>query len=130
MKSREKIRSIIPVTTNNEQSLYNNVLEISIGDINAIRKQFLCLTTGKVYFYHAAISPMPNFVKVKLEQFLHERSATDIDIYEKMVATVGSLTNKLAVMLNAKPDIIVLTKSVSFHAKKNEQTTISLLLMT
>lgn len=42
-----------------------------------IRKQFPYLTIGKVYFNHAAISPMPNFVKGKLEQFLLERSITD-----------------------------------------------------
>ena len=42
-----------------------------------IRKQFPYLTIGKVYFNHAAISPMPNFVKGKLDQFLLERSITD-----------------------------------------------------
>jgi len=78
-----------------------------------IRKQFPFLTTGKIYFNHAAISPLPNFVKGKLEQFLHKRSITDIDNYENMVNMVGSLTNRISIMLKAKPDRIALTKSVT-----------------
>ncbi len=82
-------------------------------NIVEIRKHFPYLDSGKIYFNHAAISPLSNFVKVELEQFLHERSTTDIDNYEKMVNTVGSLTDRLSVMLNAKPDRIALTKSVT-----------------
>lgn len=82
-------------------------------NIEEIRKHFPYLDSGKIYFNHAAISPLSNFVKVELEQFLHERSTTDIDNYEKMVNTVGSLTNRISVMLNAKPDRIALTKSVT-----------------
>ena len=82
-------------------------------NIKEIRKQFPYLNSKKIYFNHAAISPLSNFVKVELEQFLHERSTTDIDNYEKMVNTVGSLTDRISVMLNAKPDRIALTKSVT-----------------
>lgn len=82
-------------------------------NIEEIRKHFPYLDSGKIYFNHAAISPLSNFVKVELEQFLHERSTTDIDNYEKMVNTVGSLTDRISVMLNAKPDRIALTKSVT-----------------
>lgn len=82
-------------------------------NIVEIRKHFPYLDSGKIYFNHAAISPVSSFVKVELEKFLHERSTTDIDNYEKMVNTVGSLTDRISVMLNAKQARIALTKSVT-----------------
>ncbi len=56
--------------------VFSNSMALSMNT-QEIRKQFPYLTIGKVYFNHAAISPMPNFVKGKLEQFLLERSITD-----------------------------------------------------
>ncbi len=82
-------------------------------NIEEIREQFPYLKTGKIYFDHAAVSPLPTPVKEKVDQYLYERSFTEINNYHANLEAVNNLRENLSNLLNTTSDRIGFTKSVT-----------------
>jgi len=78
-----------------------------------IRENFPYLKTGKIYFDHAAVSPLPTTIKEKVDQYLYERSFTEINNYQSNLETISSLRENLAHLLNTASDRVAFTKSVT-----------------
>ena len=82
-------------------------------DVNDSRKYFPYLKTGKKYFNHAAISPLPIQVKEKIDDYLLIRSETDIEPYFKTLPQANGAKEKLAKLLNVVPSLIAWSANVS-----------------
>ena len=68
-------------------------------NINESRKLFPYLKTGKKYFNHAALSPLSNRVKDKIDDYLKIRSETEIEPYFKTLPEANGAKEKLANLL-------------------------------
>lgn len=77
------------------------------------RKYFPYLKTGKKYFNHAAISPLPVKVKEEIDDYLSIRSVTDIEPYFKTLPQASGAKIRLANLLNVNPDLIAWSANVS-----------------
>jgi len=77
------------------------------------REQYPHLKSGKIYFDHAAVSPLPLTVKEQIDKYLYERSFTEINNYHSNLETIANLREQLGNLLNTTPDRIGLTKSVT-----------------
>lgn len=82
-------------------------------NIEEIRKQFPYLNSGKIYFNHAAVSPLPVIVTESVQKYIQNRSREKIDDYQSMVDTAARTKIHLGRLLNAQPDRIAFTKSVT-----------------
>ncbi len=82
-------------------------------NIDKIRKQFPYLQSGKIYFNHAAVSPMPKPVVDSVEKYLFERSASQINNYHAGLEKVEELKSQLSRLINVSPRRIAFTKSVT-----------------
>ena len=78
-----------------------------------IRKQFSYLDSNKIYFNHAAVSPLPKFVADKINSYIHERSVTEINNYKAGLEKTENLKHQLSKLLNAQSERIAFTKSVT-----------------
>lgn len=77
------------------------------------RKYFQYLQTGKKYFNHAAISPLPSLVKAKIDDYLQIRSQTEIEPYFQTLPEVNGAKDKLSSMLNISPHQLSWSPNVS-----------------
>ncbi|MCP5064234.1 MAG: aminotransferase class V-fold PLP-dependent enzyme [Ignavibacteriae bacterium] len=82
-------------------------------DIQEIRNQFPYLKTGKIYFNHAAVSPLPTYVTEKVNHYIFERSETEINNHKAGLENIANLKNQLSNLLNTEPERIAFTKSVT-----------------
>jgi selenocysteine lyase/cysteine desulfurase len=82
-------------------------------NIQEIRKQFPYLSTGKIYFNHAAVSPLPKAVAENVNNYIYERSETELDNYKAGLDKVENLKKQLSYLLNTEPERIAFTKSVT-----------------
>jgi selenocysteine lyase/cysteine desulfurase len=77
------------------------------------RKYFPYLETGKKYFNHAAISPLPTRVIEKLDDYIQIRSETDIEPYFETLSQATGAKDKLAKLLNVNSALIAWSSNVS-----------------
>ncbi len=69
-----------------------------------IRELFPYLKTGKIYFNHASISPMPANVAEEVKRYAAERSAGEINNYKQFLIANLRAKKKLAELLNCSAD--------------------------
>jgi len=81
--------------------------------IQELREYFPYLETGKKYFNHAAISPLPTPVKEKLDAYLKIRSEAEIEPYFLTLDQAIGAKEKLAKMLGVKNKCIAWASNVS-----------------
>jgi selenocysteine lyase/cysteine desulfurase len=78
------------------------------------RSLFPHLSTGKVYFNHAATGPLSTRVIEAMQQHLFGRSAGSLDTYESDMKMIGELRARAAALVNApSPDRIALPPNTS-----------------
>lgn len=82
-------------------------------DIRESRKYFPYLKTGKKYFNHAAISPLPSTVNEKIYEYFQIRSETEIEPYFLTLAQATSAKDKLANLLNVNSNQLAWSPNVS-----------------
>ena len=68
--------------------------------IEEARKLFPYLNTGKKYFNHAAISPLSDRVKERIDAYLKIRSETEIEPYFQTISEANGAKEKLCSLLN------------------------------
>ncbi len=78
------------------------------------RKLFPYLKTGKKYFNHAAISPLSDSVKDKINDYLKIRSETEIEPYYKTLSEANGAKEKLSNLLG------IVKKQLSWSANVSE----------
>lgn len=77
------------------------------------RKYFPFLETGKIYFNHAAVSPLSTLVTGKIHNYLLQRSAGTIEDYQTLLSESIEVKNKLAKLLNTAPGRIAFVDNTS-----------------
>ena len=81
--------------------------------ISDIRKLFPYLDHGKIYFNHASIGPLSRLIISRLNEYMYERSTTNIKNFDTFVASDLGCREKLGRLLNCKPDRITWIDNVS-----------------
>ncbi len=82
-------------------------------NIENLRSQFPYLQSGKIYFDHAAISPLSKPVVETIEKYLYERSVSQINNYHAGLELVSETKELLAKLINTSPDRVAFTRSVT-----------------
>lgn len=77
------------------------------------RKYFPFLNKGKIYFNHAAVSPLSSFVTKKIEKYLLQRSEGEIEDYQTLLAESTEVKNKLARLINTSAGRIAFVDNTS-----------------
>lgn len=77
------------------------------------RKYFPFLDKGKIYFNHAAVSPLSTAVTEKIQTYLHQRSEGTIEDFQSFLAESSEAKNKLAKMLNTSSGRIAFVDNTS-----------------
>jgi cysteine desulfurase / selenocysteine lyase len=78
-----------------------------------VRSYFPYLKNGKIYMNHAAISPLSSLVVQRVNEFLLERSETNIENYLTVIDTTTKLKGKLGALLNTDPDRLAFVDNTS-----------------
>ncbi len=73
-------------------------------NIDEIRKQFDYLSTGKIYFNHASIGPLPAKTVQAVEKYLFARSANEINNFMNYLAVDKRAKKKLGKILGCRPE--------------------------
>ncbi len=82
-------------------------------NIDLIRSNFPYLQSGKIYFDHAAVSPLPKPVVESIEKYLFERSISQVNNYHAGLDKVEGLKSQLSELINISSERIAFTKSVT-----------------
>ena len=82
-------------------------------NIDLIRSNFPYLQSGKIYFDHAAVSPLPKPVVESIEKYLFERSISQVNNYHAGLDKVEELKSQLSELINISSERIAFTKSVT-----------------
>jgi selenocysteine lyase/cysteine desulfurase len=82
-------------------------------ELESCRKYFPFLETGKIYFNHAAISPMSTFVLDKLQGYIQMRSVGSIDDYKLIMRVTETVKQQLGAMLGTTSDRIAFSDNTS-----------------
>ncbi len=77
------------------------------------RKYFPFLDKGKIYFNHAAVSPLSTVVTEKIQNYLQQRSEGTIEDFQSFLAESAEAKNKLAKMLNTSAGRIAFVDNTS-----------------
>ncbi|MFA6598852.1 MAG: aminotransferase class V-fold PLP-dependent enzyme [Ignavibacteriaceae bacterium] len=77
------------------------------------RKYFPFLDKGKIYFNHAALSPLSTVVTEKIQSYLLQRSEGSIEDVQSLLRESSEAKNKLANMLNTTPGRIAFVDNTS-----------------
>lgn len=77
------------------------------------RKYFPFLNKGKIYFNHAAVSPLSSIVTEKIEKYLFQRSEGEIEDYRSLLAESTEVKNKLARLINTSSGRIAFVDNTS-----------------
>lgn len=77
------------------------------------RKYFPFLDKGKIYFNHAAVSPLSMVVTEKIQTYLQQRSEGTIEDFQSFLAESAEAKNKLAIMLNTSAGRIAFVDNTS-----------------
>jgi selenocysteine lyase/cysteine desulfurase len=81
--------------------------------INEVRELFPHIKRGKIYFNNAATGPFSVHVLKIVNEYLLQRSETDIDNFSELVKVVGETKNYLSQMLNCSKDRIAFIDNTS-----------------
>jgi len=81
--------------------------------LNEVRELFPHIKKGKIYFNHAATGPFSINVLSIVNEYLLQRSETDIDNFLELIKVVGETKNYLCQMLNCKADRITFVDNTS-----------------
>lgn len=81
--------------------------------INEVRELFPHIKRGKIYFNNAATGPFSVHVLKIVNEYLLQRSETDIDNFPELVKVVGETKNYLSQMLNCPKDRIAFIDNTS-----------------
>jgi cysteine desulfurase / selenocysteine lyase len=76
------------------------------------RNQFP-FTADKIYLNHAAVSPISNYVREKMDWFINNRSFGEIEFYDEISEIRGQTREMIAKMINAPKDNIAFTTNTS-----------------
>ncbi len=82
-------------------------------DVSAAREQLSYLKSGKIYFNHASIGPLPDPVKKVLDDYLNTRNSGEIEDFQNLVDTTNRARVRVGKMLNASAKEIAFVDSVS-----------------
>lgn len=85
----------------------------TIIEITEIRRYFPCLKGGKIYMNHAALSPLSQLVLDGINEFLIQRSDTNIENFLSVLDTTGKVKDKLSSMINTVPDRLAFVDNTS-----------------
>ncbi|MFA4922609.1 MAG: aminotransferase class V-fold PLP-dependent enzyme, partial [Ignavibacteriaceae bacterium] len=77
------------------------------------RKYFPFLDKGKIYFNHAAVSPLSTMVTGKIQTYLQQRSEGTIEDFQAVLAESAEAKNKIAEMLNTSSARIAFVDNTS-----------------
>lgn len=81
--------------------------------LDEVRELFPHLKKGKIYFNHAATGPFSKNVLSIVNDYLLQRSETDIDNFPELVKVAGEVKNHLCQMLNCTADRIAFVDNTS-----------------
>jgi len=81
--------------------------------LNEVRELFPHIKKGKIYFNHATTGPFSKNVLNFVNDYLLQRSETDIDNFSELVKAVGETKNYLCQMLNCKADRLAFIDNTS-----------------
>lgn len=82
-------------------------------ELSRSREFYPYLKTGKIYFNHAAISPLSTKVLDKINEYLIQRSETTIETYGVFMKTLAETKEKLAALLNTDIERIAFVDNTS-----------------
>lgn len=94
---------------------YENLLILEKNHMEEIRKLFPYIKTGQIYFNHASVGALPVPVVERINKHLAVRSEGEISNFETMMHYSASGKEKIARLLNAKPERVSWCENVS-HA--------------
>ncbi len=78
-----------------------------------IRKHFPHISRGLVYFNHASIGPLSDYVTGALNEYIMERSEGPVKNFETYIRNSEGAKDKLSGLLNVNPNEISWTDNVS-----------------
>ena len=81
--------------------------------IEQARSLFPHIKRGKIYFNHAATGPLSNNVISAVDEYLLQRSETDIDNFPQLMNAVNDAKNYLSHMINCKTNRIAFIDNTS-----------------
>lgn len=81
--------------------------------LNHVRELFPHIKNGKIYFNHAATGPFSNNVLSIVNDYLIQRSDTDIDNFPELIKVAGEAKKYLSRMLNCNVDRITFVDNTS-----------------
>lgn len=82
--------------------------------LGSVRALFPYLSTGRIYFNHAATGPLSSRVIDAMQQHLFDRSAGPLDTYGRDMKMIGELRERAAALVNApSPDRIAFPPNTS-----------------
>ena len=81
--------------------------------LNEVRELFPHIKKGKIYFNHAATGPFSKNVLSVVNDYLLQRSETNIDNFPELIKIVGETKNYLCQMLNCTADRIAFLDNTS-----------------
>lgn len=81
--------------------------------LNEVRELFPHIKIGKIYFNHAATGPFSKNVLSIVNEYLIQRSETNIDNFPELVKVVGETKNYLCQMLGCSADRIAFVDNTS-----------------
>ncbi len=82
-------------------------------NIEKIREQFPYLKTGKIYFNHAAVSPIPKISVETLKEYFIVRSEGEIENYFSFQKTLVETKELIGKLLNAQKERIAFVDNTS-----------------
>lgn len=82
-------------------------------NLETVRSYYPYLKTGKIYFNHAAISPFSSLIIKRINDYLIERSLTDIENYDNTLNTIQNAKSKIGQIINTLPDRIAFLDNTS-----------------
>lgn len=82
-------------------------------NINQVRELFPHITAGKIYFNHASTGPFSKPVLDAVNDYLLQRSETNIDNYEELMKKTAEVKVYLARMLNCEFDRLTFIDNTS-----------------
>ena len=81
--------------------------------LDEVRELFPHIKRGKIYFNHAATGPFSKNVLSMVNEYMLQRSETNIDNFPELVKVAGETKNYLCQMLNCTPDRIAFVDNTS-----------------
>ncbi len=81
-------------------------------NIEKIRSEFEYLKTGKIYFNHASIGPLPSKTVKAVEEYLTQRSAGEINIFKDYLSVEKKAKEKLSELIGCSVNRIAWSDNV------------------